>query len=157
VSFFILSSLVLYASLCRLFDFSFPFFSGLQVLWHQPMLALHRWKPSSVLRGKPFTLRPLPKRVLRSCISRHWLKRRKQRRPWPMLTKSISSESKPWLSSFTRCLLLLEVHTRLVFFFDCCCFLTLANTFLSCFFLVPFVVQDLPRCHCRLCNLAMIL
>jgi hypothetical protein len=69
--FFILSLLVLYASSCYLFDFSFPFFAGLQVLWHQPMLALHRWKPSLVLRGKPLTLRPLPKRVLRSRISRH--------------------------------------------------------------------------------------
>jgi hypothetical protein len=30
--FFILSSLALYAYSCCLFDFSFPFFSGLQVL-----------------------------------------------------------------------------------------------------------------------------
>jgi hypothetical protein len=30
--FFILSLLVLYASFCCLFDFSFPFFSGLQML-----------------------------------------------------------------------------------------------------------------------------
>jgi hypothetical protein len=50
-----------------------------------------------------------------------------------MLIKSIVCESKPWLSGFRRCPLLLEVHTRLVLFFDCCCFLALANTFLSCF------------------------
>jgi hypothetical protein len=30
--FFVLSSLVLYAFLCFLFDFSFPFFAGLQML-----------------------------------------------------------------------------------------------------------------------------
>jgi hypothetical protein len=41
------------------------------MLWHQPMPALHRWKPSSVLREKPMTLQPSPKQVLRSCINRH--------------------------------------------------------------------------------------
>jgi hypothetical protein len=39
--FFVLSLLVLYASLGFLFDFSFPFFVGLQMLWHQLMLTLH--------------------------------------------------------------------------------------------------------------------
>jgi hypothetical protein len=123
------------------------------------MLALHCWKPSSVLRGELLMLRPLPKQMLRSHISQHWLRRGKRRRPWPMLTKNISSESKPWLSGCTRCLLLLEVHTRLVLFFYCCftCFLALADIFLLCYFSVPFVVQNVPRCLCRLCNRAMIL
>jgi hypothetical protein len=123
------------------------------------MLALHRWKPSSVLRGELLMLRPLPRQMLRSRISQHWLRRRKRRRPWLMLTKSISSESKPWLSGYTRCLLLLEVHTCLIFFFYYCftCFLTLADIFLFCCFSVPFVVQNVPRCLCRLCNRTMIL
>jgi hypothetical protein len=50
-----------------------------------------------------------------------------------MLTKSIFSESKPWLSGFARCLLLLEVYTHLVIFFDCYSFLVLANILLSFF------------------------
>jgi hypothetical protein len=74
-----------------------------------------------------------------------------------MLRKIIFYEIKPWLSGFRQCLLLLEVHIRIVLFFDCCCFLVLANTFLSSFFLVPFVVQDLPRFLCRLYSRAMIL
>jgi hypothetical protein len=59
-----------------------------------------------------------------------------------MLTKSISSESKPWLSDCTRCLLLLEVHTCLVFFFYCCftCFLALADIF-------PFLLFFCPLCY----------
>jgi hypothetical protein len=71
---FSLFLLVLFASSCCLFDFSFPFFAGLQMLWHQPMPALHRWKPSSVLREKPMTLQPPLKQVLRSRINRHWLR-----------------------------------------------------------------------------------
>jgi hypothetical protein len=110
-----------------------------------------------VLRRELLMLRPLPRQMLRSHTSQHWLRQRKRRRPWLMLTKSISSESKPWLSGFTRCLLLLEVHTRLVLFFYCYCFLALADIFLSCYFSVPFVVQNVPRCLCRLCNRAMIL
>jgi hypothetical protein len=50
-----------------------------------------------------------------------------------MLRKSIFCEIKPWLSGFKQCLLLLEVHTRLVLFFDFCCVLAPANTFLSFF------------------------
>jgi hypothetical protein len=81
-----------------------------------------------------------------------------RRKLWLMLTKNISSESKPWLSGFKRYLLQPEVYTRLVLFFDCYCFLALADIFLSFpFFPVPFVVQDLPGCLCRLCNRAMIL
>jgi hypothetical protein len=51
-----------------------------------------------------------------------------------MLRKNIVCESKPWLSDFKRCLLLLKVHTlpfpplRLLF-----AFLYFAKTFLSCF------------------------
>jgi hypothetical protein len=75
--------------------------------------------------------------VLRSRKNRHWLRRRKRRKLWLMLTKSISSESKPWLSVFARCLLLLEVHTRLVLFVDCHCLFVLANIVLS-FFSCPF-------------------
>jgi hypothetical protein len=104
------------------------------------MPALHRWKPSLTLREKLLMLRLLPRQMLRSHKNRHWLRRRKRRRPWLMLRKSIFYEIKLWLSGFRQCLLLLEVHTRIVLFFDCCCFLVLANTFLSCFFLVPFVV-----------------
>jgi hypothetical protein len=97
--------------------------------------------------------------MLRSRISQHWLRRIKRRRPWLMLTKSISSESKPWLSSCTRCPLLLEVHTCLVFFFYCCFtyFFALADIFLFGYFSIPFVVQNVPRCLYRLCNRAMIL
>jgi hypothetical protein len=95
--------------------------------------------------------------MLRSHIRQRWLRQRKRRRLWLMLTKSISSESKPWLSGFTQCLLLLEVHTCLVFLFYYCCFLALANIFLSCCFSVAFVVQNLPRYLWRLCNWAMIL
>jgi hypothetical protein len=62
------------------------------------MLAFRRWKLSSVLRGKLLMLRLLPRPMLRSRINQHWLRRRKQRRPWLMLIRSISSESKPWLS-----------------------------------------------------------
>jgi hypothetical protein len=119
------------------------------------MPALHRWKPNLVLREKPTTLRLLPKQLLISRKNQHWLRRRKWRRPWLMLKKSIVCESKPWLNGFRRCPLLLEVHTRLVLFFDCCCFLALANTFLL--FPVLFIVQDLLVCPCRLCNRAMIL
>jgi hypothetical protein len=108
-----------------------------------------------MLRGKLLMLRPLPRRMLRSRKSQHWLRRKKRRKPWLMLTKGISSESKPWLSGYTC--LLLEVHTRLVLFLYCCCFLALADIFPSCCFSVPFVVQNLPRCFCLLCNRAMIL
>jgi hypothetical protein len=121
------------------------------------MPALRRWKPNLALRKKPMTLRLLPKQLLISRKNWHWLRRRKRRRPWLMLRKNIVCESKLWLSDFRRCLLLVRVSTRLVLFFDFCCVLALANAFLSFFFLVPFVLQDLPGCHCRLCNQAMIL
>jgi hypothetical protein len=74
-----------------------------------------------------------------------------------MLTKCILGESKPWQSIFARCLLLLEVNTRLVLFFDFCCIFALANAFFSFFSLVPFIAQDLLGFLCQLCNRAMIL
>jgi hypothetical protein len=79
-------------------------------------------------------LRLLPKQLLISHKNQHWLRRRKWRRPWLMLKKSIVCENKPWLSGFRRCPLLLKVHTlpfpllRLLF-----AFFYFAKTFFSCF------------------------
>jgi hypothetical protein len=122
------------------------------------MPALRRWKPNLALREKPMTLRLLPKQLLISHKNRHWLRRRKRRKPWLMLRKNIVCESTPWLSGFRRCLLLLKVHTfafpllRLLV-----CFLVLSLKLSFPAFPVSFVIQDSPGYLCRLYIPAMIL
>jgi hypothetical protein len=142
----------MYTSICYLFDFSFPFFADALASANACIASLEAELNAS---QKAFDVVTAAKANAEKSHKSALAKAKKAEKDLADANKEHLQESKPWLSGSTQCLLLLEVHTRLVLFFCCCCFL--ADTSFSYYFSIPFIVQNLPSCLCQLCNRVMIL
>jgi hypothetical protein len=81
------------------------------------------------------------KPLLRSPLSQHWLGQRKQRKPLLMLTRSVSSGSRPQLNALIKCRLLLEVNNMLCPSLLTCEILILADMCLFSVFISLFVLE----------------
>jgi hypothetical protein len=86
--------LVSSAFLCFFIRLSFPLFV-LQMLYRRLMLAYRLWKLNSKLPEKLLMLPPLPKPLLRSPLSQHWLRQRKRRKHLLTLIRVTSRGSRP--------------------------------------------------------------